>query len=184
MQINNLVVTGLERRIQGDPGNMSPKAVPEPKRLPPLKHPLQVSMKKTLLIAALALAVSAFPARAGHVSFGLSIGVPVTVSPPPPVYVAPAPVVVAAPAQVVYAPAPVVVAAPAPVVYAPAPVVYAPAPVTYVAAPVTYAPAPCVVGASFYIGGRHYLGPGPRWGHGCPPPHGGFHHGGFGPGRH
>lgn len=171
MQFINLVVTGLESRIKGDPGKMSPVAVPAPRRLPSLKHPLQATMKKILLIAALALAVSAVEARAGHVSFGISVGLPVAVCAPvyapPPVYVAPAPVA--------YAPAPVYVATPAQVVYAPAPVTYVAAPVVY--APGAYAPGYCV-GASVVIGGGHYWGG--RWGHGYPPPHGGWHAGGYG----
>lgn len=109
-------------------------------------------MKKILLIAAIALAVSAGQVKASHVSFGLSIGIPVA-----PVVVAPAPVVVA--------PAPVVYAAPAPVVYAaPAPVVY-PAPVY----PYPYCAGRVVVGYNgYYRGGYH---PGYY--------HGGYYHGGY-----
>jgi hypothetical protein len=89
-------------------------------------------MKKSLALAAVALA-AALPLGAAHAhgnvairvdtpDFGIRIGTPFPVYPPP-VIVAPAPV---------YAPPPVIYAPP-PAIYAPAPRVIVPAPVYYVA---------------------------------------------------
>lgn len=109
-------------------------------------------MKRSLALAVVALA-AALPFGAAHAhgnvairvdtpEFGIRIGTPFPVYPPP-VVVAPAPV---------YAPPPVIYAPP-PVIYAPPRVIYAPPPRVVVPAPVYYGP-PALLPPGHYR--KHY----------------------------